>query len=109
VSAFGKANSQLLLDPIWERSKTMLNLESKQSDILSKIRLDKPFGAGYGYLCGGDVIASHAVSLASHVTLLILLKGSFDSLGNFVFEGIFKYFGHKDYLLNTHNITPSFF
>merc|ERR1719436_323403 len=63
----------------------MLLHNSKLSSILSAQIIDKPYGGGYSATCGGDVIASHAVAFASHVTLLILLKGSLDSLGTRLF------------------------
>merc|ERR1719277_2928200 len=63
----------------------MLSYSSKISSILSAQIIDKPYGGTLAALSGGDVIASHAVAFASHVTLLIILKGSLDSLGTRLF------------------------
>merc|ERR1712186_141958 len=53
--------------------------------------IDKPFGGVFFPTCGGDVLASHAVSFASHVTLLIILKGALDSTGSRIFPDKAQY------------------
>merc|ERR1739838_1206442 len=85
VSAFKRPTSQLVIEPFFDRSTSMLATETKSSSLLSGILSDKPFGGVFMTLCGGDVLACHAVSFAAHVTLLIILKGSPDATGSRMF------------------------
>merc|ERR1712190_224052 len=85
VLAFGRSTSQLVIEPFFDRSTSMLATEAKLSSLLGGILSDKPFGGVFMTLCGGDVLACHAVSFAAHVTLLIILKGSLDATGSRMF------------------------
>ena len=53
--------------------------------MLSTQVIDKPYRGNYYILCGGDIITLYTTMFTSHVTLLIILKGSLDSLGTRLF------------------------
>jgi photosystem I P700 chlorophyll a apoprotein A2 len=86
VSAFGEADKQLILDPIYAQiiqaasGKTLYGQsllspalgQGAQSTLESALL---PLGAG-------DLLAHHAISLGLHTTVLILIKGSLDARGS---------------------------
>jgi photosystem I P700 chlorophyll a apoprotein A2 len=86
VSAFGEADKQLILDPIYAQiiqaasGKTIYG-QSVLSPALahgSQSTLENallPLGAS-------DLLAHHAISLGLHTTVLILIKGSLDARGS---------------------------
>jgi photosystem I P700 chlorophyll a apoprotein A2 len=75
VVSFGDSDKELLLDPIF--SDLILDSSADRNSILQP-RLP---------LSSGDLLAHHSISLGIHVTVLILLKASFDSNSSTNFFG----------------------
>jgi photosystem I P700 chlorophyll a apoprotein A2 len=85
LTSFGMQNSQLVVEPIMERSKWLVYSDQKLGSLLALLFVDKPFGGLLAPLSGGDFLLFHSVSLSIHVCLLILFKGSLDGLGSRLF------------------------
>jgi photosystem I P700 chlorophyll a apoprotein A2 len=86
VSAFGEADKQLILDPIYAQivqaasGKTIYG----QSILSPALRqgAQSTLENALLPLASGDLLAHHAISLGLHTTVLILVKGSLDARGS---------------------------
>ena len=86
VNAFGEADKQLILDPVYAQVVQIASGKALYGQLLLSPALDQgtqstlesallPLGAG-------DLLAHHAISLGLHTTVLILIKGSLDMRGS---------------------------
>jgi len=83
VSAFGHPSSQILIEPILFRQSSSDPLSIGLLDLLNLIvNVLSPSSSFIRYTDPCDLLVAHAVSLGLHVTLLIILKGAFDSKGS---------------------------
>ena len=79
IAAFGEQDKQLLIEPVFGQvlhgslGKGFYNRTNNVNEIFNSLLI--PLGPG-------DLFAHHAISLALHVTSLIVLKGSLDGCGS---------------------------
>ena len=91
IAAFGEQDKQLLIEPVFGQllqgssGKAFYNLE--RATLFNKthqeaVSVNEIFDSLLIPLGPGDFLAHHAISLALHVTSLIVLKGSLDGCGS---------------------------
>ena len=80
IAAFGEQDKQLLIEPVF--GQVLQGSSGKAFYSLGGLRVNEIFDSFLIPLGPGDLLAHHAISLALHVTTLIVLKGSLDGCGS---------------------------
>jgi len=86
VSAFGEADKQLILDPIYAQIIQSASGKTQYGQSLLSPALGQAtqstLESALLPLGPGDLLAHHSISLGLHTTVLILIKGSLDARGS---------------------------
>ena len=77
IAAFGEQDKQLLIEPVFGQV-----LQGSSGKAFYSLGVNEIFDSFLIPLGPGDLLAHHAISLALHVTSLIVLKGSLDGCGS---------------------------
>ena len=86
VNAFGEADKQLILDPVYAQVVQIASGKAIYGQLLLSPALDQgvqlTLETALLPLAAGDLLAHHAISLGLHTSVLILIKGSLDMRGS---------------------------
>ena len=82
IAAFGEQDKQLLIEPVFGQLLQGFSGKAFYSLGIGGLNVNEIFDSFLIPLGPGDFLAHHAISLALHVTSLIVLKGSLDGCGS---------------------------